>query len=56
MIPVSLPVDLSETRQFAVWLITIMIVAFGFRYARETIAFVLDKLYEIFIEKNPAGI
>ena len=53
MIPVSLPNDLFETRQFAIWLITIMIVAFGFRHVKEIIAFVVDKVYEIFVQQNP---
>lgn len=39
-------------RQYSVWLITILLVAFGFKYAKEIIAFVLDKFYQFFIDNN----
>jgi hypothetical protein len=39
--------------QYAIWVIALVLVAFGFSYAKEMIAFVLDKLYEFFIQKNP---
>ena len=52
MITTSLQTDTSDYAQYATWLITIVLVAVGFRYAKEVIAFVLDKLYEFFIEKN----
>jgi len=39
-------------RQYAVWLITILLVAFGFKYAKDIIAFVLDKLYQFVIQHN----
>lgn len=48
-------VDMSDYRQYAVWLIAMVLVAFGFRYAKDIIAFVLDKLYEFFIQNNPAA-
>ena len=44
----------SSLRDFAVWLVAISLVAFGFRYAKEIIAFVLDEFYEFFVLKNPA--
>ena len=40
--------------EFAIWLISIVIVAFGFRYAKEIVSFVLDKLYQVFIQQNPS--
>lgn len=46
---------LSDYRQYATWLIAIFLVAFGFRYAREIISFILDKLYEFFIAHNNLG-
>lgn len=38
--------------QYLVWLTTILLVAFGFKYAKDIIAFVLDKLYQFLIENN----
>jgi hypothetical protein len=40
-------------KKYTVWLITMAIVAFGFSYAKGIIAFVLDKLYQFFIQNNP---
>jgi hypothetical protein len=56
MVSVSPAVDMSDYRQYAVWLIAVILVAFGFRHAKDIIAFVLDKLYEFFIQNNPANI
>lgn len=50
-----MPVASNDLREYVVWLIAIVVVAFGFRHAREIIAFVLDKLYQIFIQNNPAA-
>ena len=50
----NLPV--KHYRQYTVWLITILVLAFGFQYLNEIIAFVLDKLYQVFIQQNPANI
>jgi len=50
-----IPVGSNDLREYVVWLIAIVIVAFGFRHAREIIAFVLDKLYQVFIQNNPAA-
>lgn len=36
--------------EYAIWIVSIVLIAFGFRYARELIAFVLDKLYQFFIQ------
>jgi hypothetical protein len=46
------PTDLPDVKQYAIWLITIVVVAFGFRYARDIIGFIIDKLYQFFIQKN----
>jgi hypothetical protein len=41
---------------FAAWLFTAMVVLFGIRYARESIAALLLKLYELIIQKNAVNI
>lgn len=53
MIAASTPANMSDYSQFAIWLISIALVAFGFRYAKDIIAFVLDKCYQFFILNNP---
>lgn len=45
-----------DYRHYAIWLISIVLIAIGFKYAREVIAFVLDKLYQLFIKENPTGL
>lgn len=52
MFSVSPSSDTSPFAEYAIWLVTIVLVAFGFRYAKDLIAFVLEKLYEFFIENN----
>jgi len=42
--------------EYAAWLVAIFLVAFGFRYAREVITFLLDELYKIFIQHNASGL
>lgn len=54
MVPVSPSPAMAEIKEYAIWLISIIIVAFSFRYAGEMIAFVLEKLYQAFIQ-NPPG-
>jgi hypothetical protein len=49
-----LPVTSIDFKEYLVWLLALAVVAVGFRHAREFIAFVLDKLYQIFIQNNPA--
>jgi hypothetical protein len=39
-------------QEYAIWVVTLLLVAFGFRYAKELIAFVLDKLYDLFVEHH----
>ena len=48
--------NFSEYSQYTVWLITMAIVAFGFRGIKGIIAFVLDKMYQFFIQKKPTAI
>jgi hypothetical protein len=38
--------------QYVIWLVIVVIMVIGFLYAKEIIAFGLDKLYEIFIEND----
>ena len=49
------PVASHDYKEYAVWLVTIILVAVGFRYAKEVIVFLLDKLYEVFIQNNPVS-
>lgn len=48
-------IDVSDYRQFALWLITLLVVVIGARYAKDVIVFVLDKLYQFFIQNNAPG-
>ena len=43
-------INLPDYKEYAIWLVTLIVVAFGFRYAKEIISFVLDKLYVFFIQ------
>jgi hypothetical protein len=45
-----------DFREFAIGIVSILIVVFGFKYAKEIIVFMLDKLYQVFIKDNPLGI
>lgn len=47
------PTDVSDLKQYAVWLVVTVIVMCGFHYGKGLIAFVLDKLYQFFILNNP---
>ena len=44
--------EMYDLRQYAIWLISIFIVAIGFRYVKEVIVFIMDKLYELFIQNG----
>lgn len=48
--------DLSDIKQFMTWLAVLLIFVVGFRHAREVMAFVLDKLYQFFIQNNPGNV
>lgn len=50
MTPGSVSPAMTVMKEYAIWLIAIIIVAFGFRYAGEIIAFVLEELYRAFIQ------
>ena len=56
MLAVSPSNDIPAMQELAVWVITISLVAFGFRYAKEIIAFILDKFYDYFVLKNPTAV
>ncbi len=45
-----------DYRQYAVWLLAMLVGTFGFLYAKEIIAFVLDKLYQFFIQNNAGNL
>lgn len=38
--------------EFAVWVATILLVVFGFQFAKDLLSFILMKLYEFFIQHN----
>lgn len=46
----------QDIRQYAIWLTAFLIVAFAFKYLRAFIVFVLDKLYDYFIQNNHINI
>ncbi len=56
MISATPSIVMSDYRKYTVWLITMAIVAFGFCYAKGIIAFVLDKLYQFFIQNNAGNL
>ena len=43
----------QDLYQYAIWLITLMMIAFSFRFARDIIGLVLEKLHEFIIQNNP---
>jgi uncharacterized membrane protein YqjE len=43
----------ADFRQLAFLMISILLIAFGFRYIKDIIVFVLDQLYRLFIQENP---
>ncbi len=46
------PLPAHDLRDYAIWLVSLLLVAFGFRFVKEIIAFVLEKLYGFFIQQN----
>jgi hypothetical protein len=50
----TLTPGIQDLKEFAVWLIAIAVVAFGFRHARQFMAFILDKLYQYFVLNGPS--
>jgi len=51
-----IPVSSNDLKEYLVWLIALGIVVLSFSHGRNFIAFVLDKLYQIFIENNSNAI
>ena len=49
------PVTSSDFKEYLVWLLALAVVIVGFRHAKEAISYVLDKLYEVFIQ-NASGV
>ena len=43
-------INMTDYRQLAIWLITFFVISFGFKYLREIIDFVLEKMYDLFIQ------
>ena len=44
----------NDLKEYLVWLMALAVVVVGARHAKEVIAFILDKLYQIFIQDNAA--
>lgn len=53
MTPVYDNIEKIKAFSLGIWLITFLVMAFGFRFIREAVVFVLMKLYEFFIQHNP---
>jgi len=43
----------NDLKEYLVWLMALAVVVAGLRHAKEVVAFILDKLYQIFIQDNP---
>jgi uncharacterized membrane protein YqjE len=43
----------TDYRQLAFLMISVLLIAFGFRYIKDIIVFALDQLYRLFIQENP---
>lgn len=52
----TLYADKENLRAFLVTFITGLIVLAGFRFAREAVTALLMKLYNVFIQRNAAGL
>ena len=48
-----LPCESNDFKEYLVWMMALAVVVVGARHARQVIAFVLDKLYQIFIQNDP---
>jgi hypothetical protein len=46
------PTDPAAYRELMVWMVVLAIVAYGMQYAKDIIAFLLDKLYDAFIRET----
>ncbi len=56
MISANQLINMSDYRHYKIWLLAMLVATFGFFYAKETIEFVLDKLYQFFIQNNASGL
>lgn len=45
----------NESKQYMVWLLALIVSVLGLRYIKDFIAFVLEKLYQVFIQNNPGA-
>jgi hypothetical protein len=46
----------AELREAAVWFASVLVIVVGFRFFREVIVLVLEKLHELFIQQNPLNL
>lgn len=46
--------EASNIKEYTIRVIILFIVALGFRHVKEIISFVLEKLYQVFIQNNLA--
>lgn len=44
---------MADLKEYLVWMLALAIVVIGGRYAKRFIVFVLDELYQLFIQNNP---
>lgn len=51
-----IPVTSNDFKEYLVWAVALVIAVLGFSHARSFIVFVLDKLYQIFIQNNPNAV
>jgi hypothetical protein len=42
----------NEGAEIALWLVAVFILAFGYRYFRDIVGFILEKLYQFFIQNH----
>jgi hypothetical protein len=54
MFSTATSINTMDHRQYIVYTTAILIIAFGLYKARGVIPFLLDKLYEQFIQNNPS--
>lgn len=48
-----MPEEFNDLKDYLVWLLALAIVVIGAPYLKRFIVFVLDELYDIFIQHNP---
>lgn len=50
-----MPVALHDLKDYLVWLMALAVAIVGVPYIKRFIVFVLDELYQIFIQHNPGA-